>query len=579
MTATGAARSPVKRYAALGAVAGVHLVLAWNRRWVHEDGFINIRIVDQLLAGNGPVFNAGERVEAYTSPLWLAVLALARVITFGKVPLEWLAVVAGIALAVTGTVAIMAGAISLRSASRSRPAWWLPLGILTVIALPPFWDFSSSGLENGLAQAWLGLSFAAVTGAALAENRQIDRRVSWRFALIGLGPLVRPELALYAVSLALALWLTVVRPRRVSGERPLPSAGRLVAAGLAMPVAYQIFRMGYFASLVPNTALAKDAGSAVWGRGWHYLVNFVGPYRLVVPAVALVALVVATRPFVRFDQRVVALAMVLPAAVHTLYIVWIGGDYMHGRFWLLPLTALVAPVAMVPVPRRVTANDGIALAGVAIVAIWTVACVGWWRVADTDPPVEDQRALVVGYIGHDHPVALADQPPFLLLAAKVADGHRGQDVFLDRPDSAGIDPFIYPRPKGAGVAMRNDAIGVTSVAAGRDVYFVDRFGLADPVAARLPTVSEVRAGHAHDLPRPWLLARGRVIDRPDEPGLGAARRAQRCGDLGRLLGDIHRPLTLGRFLTNLVDAPANTTLRIPLDPAAAEARFCGASPR
>ena len=32
-----------------------------------DDGYIYLRVVDQLLAGNGPVFNNGERMEAATS--------------------------------------------------------------------------------------------------------------------------------------------------------------------------------------------------------------------------------------------------------------------------------------------------------------------------------------------------------------------------------------------------------------------------------------------------------------------------------------------------------------------------------
>src|SRR5262245_7605731 len=39
---------------------------AWVRRWLTDDGFIYVRVVNQILDGNGPVFNAGERVEAAT---------------------------------------------------------------------------------------------------------------------------------------------------------------------------------------------------------------------------------------------------------------------------------------------------------------------------------------------------------------------------------------------------------------------------------------------------------------------------------------------------------------------------------
>ena len=40
---------------------------AWERRWIADDGLIVLRTVRNLLAGNGPVFNAGERVETNTA--------------------------------------------------------------------------------------------------------------------------------------------------------------------------------------------------------------------------------------------------------------------------------------------------------------------------------------------------------------------------------------------------------------------------------------------------------------------------------------------------------------------------------
>ena len=44
-----------------------------------------------------------------------------------------------------------------------------------------------------------------------------------------------------------------------------------------MPVAYQIFRMGYYGLLFPGTALAKDASGSKWPQGFVYLANFNSP--------------------------------------------------------------------------------------------------------------------------------------------------------------------------------------------------------------------------------------------------------------------------------------------------------------
>ena len=52
------------------AVAGVFALWGgWTRRWMSDDGLIVLRTVRNLLAGNGPVFNIGERVEANTLSL------------------------------------------------------------------------------------------------------------------------------------------------------------------------------------------------------------------------------------------------------------------------------------------------------------------------------------------------------------------------------------------------------------------------------------------------------------------------------------------------------------------------------
>src|ERR1044071_6359558 len=71
-----------RRREVLGRAAPVAfvVVLGWTHRWVEEDAFINFRIVDQIRAGHGPVFNVGQRVEVATSTLWLAILTVGRTV-------------------------------------------------------------------------------------------------------------------------------------------------------------------------------------------------------------------------------------------------------------------------------------------------------------------------------------------------------------------------------------------------------------------------------------------------------------------------------------------------------------------
>src|SRR5579884_2301066 len=92
--------------AAVATASGIAVVviafawLAWQRRWMSDDGLIVVRTVRQLLAGNGPVLNACERVEADTSTLWTYVVALVAALTRGEVSTT--AVYTGLVLSIAG---------------------------------------------------------------------------------------------------------------------------------------------------------------------------------------------------------------------------------------------------------------------------------------------------------------------------------------------------------------------------------------------------------------------------------------------------------------------------------------------
>ena len=69
-----------------------------------------------------------------------------------------MALALALTLSVAGVVFAMLGTGRLYAPSlRGRRALLLPAGVLVYAALPPARDFASSGLENGLVLAYLGL--------------------------------------------------------------------------------------------------------------------------------------------------------------------------------------------------------------------------------------------------------------------------------------------------------------------------------------------------------------------------------------------------------------------------------------
>src|SRR6202048_4703963 len=349
---------------------------AWERRWIADDGLIVLRTVRNLLAGNGPVFNMGERVEVNTSALWTYLLYLAGLVG-GPARLEYVALALSLALSLAGVAFAMLGAARLYAPSLlGRRAILLPAGVLVYIAVPPARDFATSGLENGLVLAYFGLLWWMMV--YWSQQRRTGRWFTAALAFVaGLSVLVRPELALIG-GLALVMMLIAVR-----GRRP---RGLIMVAGGLLPVAYQIFRMGYYGLLVPGTALAKDASGNKWSQGFVYLANFNGPYLLWLPAIPLAVLgvlVLAGRsrpwwidhpppmrgdrpPPGRRDQRRVRRLVQSPPVVIAFFVAsgllqaayWIrqGGDFMHGRVLLTPLFCVLLPVAAVPIvlPDRTT---------------------------------------------------------------------------------------------------------------------------------------------------------------------------------------------------------------------------------
>ena len=598
-TPIGAARRLASREPALAAIAlpvVLLAVLGWARRWAADDAYIDFRVVDNMLHGLGPVFNAGERVEAYTSPLWVGMLAALHW-AFGFVDLPWTAVVLGLLMSIAGLATASYAALLLwRDGEGDRVA--VPVGAAVFVAVSPVWDFATSGLETGLVFAWLGATFLALVRL---WHEAPERAPSWWArpvpvaVLIGLGPLIRPDLGIFSLGFVVVLLSLAPAQKRLA-------RARLVAWTLALPLAYQAFRMGYFAELVPNTAIAKEAGKADWSRGLAYLWDFVRPYALYLPLAAVAALgaIEWRRLRTRRGALLLALTPIACGLLHTLYVVRVGGDFMHGRLLLPGLFGVLMPVMVVATPRWRRIGAGLA----AGVLAWAVVCAIGLRYHYPGYPTAlrrfvDERAFYVASAHNGHPVSLADYRRAGQVKSGLVLRRR-----VGRFSLLALNPHV--RPLGRDPAYRSPltkrslpnrvvgayfAVGLVSYAAGHRVTVVDRHGLADPIAARLEWRPEMgpggrewpvryRAGHEKGLPLAWIVARyadlrspiGRRLAR--RPAVAQANRVLGCSRLHELLRAVDAPLTFDRFFSNIGVAWRLRSFRLPPEPQRAERELC-----
>jgi hypothetical protein len=242
----------------LGCIAGmvVHQAFRWS--WYIEDSAICFAYARNLVEGHGLVPSpGGERVEAYSDPLWVAILAV-----FQAVGLD--------GFTVSKPLAMLFGVGTLfstwRLAARALPEHLGPGALLAPVALAlnaQFAIWSASGLENAL--------FCLLLSAGLLRTliEIEDGGLPWSAVLYLLLALTRPEGLGYA-ALAGFAYLVGTRGR---GWRPAAIwAGVVLGPYLAL----ELVRIWYFAWPLPNTFYAKITGRANaplnWsGRGWNQM--------------------------------------------------------------------------------------------------------------------------------------------------------------------------------------------------------------------------------------------------------------------------------------------------------------------
>ena len=551
------------------------IFMGWRRRWIGDDGLIFVRVVRQLLAGHGPVYNVGERAETNTSTLWTYLLTALSWVS-GADPAK-VAVYTGLVLTGAGIALAIDG--SRRVWRTTHHGVLIPAGVLVVLALPPFWNFATSGLDTGLGFFWVGLLWWLLvrTRIQMRTTETVRARGGLLTSIVaGVGFLVRPELALVAAVFMVALLITLRPANRLK-------ALGLVAAFAALPVAYELFRAAYYGILVPLPGVAKEAGTSDWRRGADYVLDTVRPYWLLVPVLVLLALLVLTMrrsPADRATQtdRLLVAAPLVAAVLLTAYVVRVGGDFMHARMMLVPILLALLPVLVLP--GRV-----LTYVGVVVLAAWA----GWCMVSPRpDVPTAafptgnshgfvDERQYWTFITATAHPTSAApyvralgkDQ---LVAKARAIAATTGHGVLIVQ---SGYNQFSY-LPLRPGLPWRvvlvYGTLGTGGASTSLDEAAFDPEGLAYPLAAHSALARRGRPGHDKEYPLADIVADfadpSARLAGLDPEVLAAARNQLRCPAVTQLNLATRAPLTLSRAWNNVWHSISATEKRIPSNPSA-----------
>ena len=567
----------------------VALIGAWQYRWICDDAMINFHIIGNVMNGDGPVFNVGERTEVYSDALWVFALTVIRVIV-RFIPLGWSAVLLGLTCSAAGFYFAGRAALLLRR-GKSEIHW--PVGLFALAVIPVMWEFMTSGLETGMAFGWIGLSYFLLVRRSQGEGSH-----AWAAIVLGLGFLIRPDLLIF-VSCFLVTWFltdeALRRDRTTLNFRIRFRIRHLLIASL-LPAGYEIFRMAYFGLLVPNTGLVKSATSFWWSQGFSYLLNLFNPYWLWIPVAILAAVQLRDAYANRTDHQSMLLVLtpVIAGLLGIVYYTAIGGDFMHGRLLLPGLFCLLMGASVSVTSWRTAAP-------VVLTAVWCVVCVGTlrWGVHPIGEPIGDERTFAL--LSGRHPITAADyaQSTWYKFGLQLREGAAKQ-----APSTTGLvlgsnPEFFVPLPTelppivkghnglGQTLIAATRPLGQVGFAAGSRVYLFDQLSLANPVSSHFIVHVRSKPGHEKVASMAWYLGRfGQPRDANQlnrhrgnfeavtASDVAAARAALSCGQLKVYLRGITDPLTPSVMMNNMWHALSNTTMAFDPDPVLAQRQLC-----
>jgi len=455
------------------AIVLTRLGLAGLVQYAAEDAYITFRYARNFAHGIGLVYNPGEHVWGFSSPLWTVWMSAAFALR--APPEAW---ARGTNLVIE-LLALWAFGDLLRRHASGAAAWCFAF----FFALWPYVTaVSLSCMENTLMLALIGL---ASLGA--------ERRALWAGPALGALALVRPEGVVSALVVSLC-----------AGWRDRAIALLLAVAGFAALALY-------FGTPVPQSLIAK---SLVYGtpgpwsgrHWWDWLSPFVfGGFTSITEGTHLFLMSVVFAPawVLGFLRLRGALRSGLAVAIGACLAVWLGYTLLGvAYFWwylLVPMAGF-ALLAAAGFPALARGPAIYVSTGLLIIGLWTIApdlyggrarveYAGFARVANAlrslVKPGDKVFLEPIGMVGYQAPVRIVDEiglvSPEVARRRAAGPGWYTDVVARERPDWLVVRNGLLVRGEawaGVGAPFRNAAERASLLAEYQAVWSSDSFAPA-----------------------------------------------------------------------------------------------------
>jgi len=196
---------------------------------IFDDSFITFRYSANFVAGQGLVYNLGERVQGITAPLYGLLLALPHALGLS---IEWSSRILGLMSELI--VAILALHLFFRENLK-----WGGIIVVFLFAIDPYLAKTAVG---GMESSLMLLGTVAATALAL-HRRAVPAAIVTAFCYF-----IRPEMLLFAMALMVYIW-------REEGQFPW----RAFLYGAAILLVGVAIQYAYYGDLIPQSVRGKAA--------------------------------------------------------------------------------------------------------------------------------------------------------------------------------------------------------------------------------------------------------------------------------------------------------------------------------
>ncbi len=431
-------------------------ILFLRTAWLCDDAYITFRVVDNFVNGYGLRWNVDERVQAYTHPLWLFLH-----IPFYALTEEMFLTGIFVSFGVSMIVVLFVLLLVAENVGQVLLAWSL-LGFSRA-----FVDFSSSGLENPLSHLLLVVFFVL-----FLKGKYDIKRLFWLCLVASLASLNRQDCILIYIPPLFYVWWKLERKW----------LGIVVACiGFLPLVVWEAFSIVYYGFPFPNTAYAK-LGTGLWKidlitQGMWY---FVWSWKKDFITILVLILAFLMPMYRRIPELLVG---VMGIAMYCLYILWIGGDFMGGRFFTVPF--LLGVILILRYSQLDKVKGGIPAMCIFLITSLVQPNVPIFTGRDfgKDPSKFKDE--------HDH--GIGDERMFYFQVSSLAHWEKGKPM----PCNAFAQQGREYRKLNKKIVKAHGSIGYRGFFGGPNVHIVDYNALADPLLARLPAIIRPtwRIGH------------------------------------------------------------------------------------